>query len=104
MPMGKITQILGFSFVFLSLSLAVHAQSPSVIEVGMFSRATVGNGFPEGWKALNFKKIERHTNYTLVKDEDTVVVKAIAEASASGLIREMKINPKESPWCNGAGR
>jgi hypothetical protein len=97
MPMAKITPILGLSFVFLLLSLAVHAQSPSVIEVGMFSRATLGNGFPTGWKALDFKKIERHTNYALVKDDDTVVVKAIAEASASGLIREIKINPKEYP-------
>jgi len=33
----------------------------------------------------------------LVKDGETVVVKAVSEASASGLIREMKIDPKEFP-------
>jgi hypothetical protein len=37
------------------------------------------------------------TRYSLVKDGETVVVKAVSEASASGLIREMKIDPKEFP-------
>src|SRR5208337_4013187 len=59
--------------------------------------ATVGQGLPDGWKPLPFKKIEKHTNYTLVKDDHAVVVKAVAEASASGLTRELKINPKEYP-------
>ncbi len=72
------------------------AQSP-VIEVGKFSGETEGNTLPAGWKLLTFKKIERHTVYTLLKDENTVVVKAVANASASGLIREMKIDPKEYP-------
>ena len=46
---------------------------------------------------MTFKKIEKHSVYTLVKEEDAIVVKAVAEASASGLIREIKINPKEYP-------
>jgi hypothetical protein len=33
----------------------------------------------------------------LVKDGDTVVVKAVSNASASGLIREIEIDPKEYP-------
>jgi hypothetical protein len=37
------------------------------------------------------------TRYSLVKEGETVVVKAVSEASASGLIREMKIDPKEFP-------
>ena len=52
---------------------------------------------PPGWKPLTFKKIERDTPYTLVKDDHAVVVKAVAEAWASGLTREIKINPKEYP-------
>ncbi|HUL22900.1 MAG TPA: DUF3047 domain-containing protein [Thermodesulfobacteriota bacterium] len=59
--------------------------------------ATVGDALPPGWKPLAFKKIEKHTTYTLVKDDNTVVVKAVAEASASGLTREIKINSKEYP-------
>jgi hypothetical protein len=71
------------------------AQSEPVIEVGKFSAESVGNGLPAGWKPLTFKKIERHTVYSLLKDGDTVVVKAVSDASASGLIREIEIDPKE---------
>jgi len=82
---------------FLISPLTIHAQSQAIIEVGKFSAATVGDALPPGWKPLTFKKIEKHTTYTLVKDDDTVVIKAVTEASASGLTREIKINPKEYP-------
>jgi hypothetical protein len=81
----------------LVLFLLVHAQMASVIEVGKFSAEAEGSALPVHWKPLTFNKIERHTTYTLVKDGDTVVVKAMAEASASGLTRELKIDPKEYP-------
>ena len=78
-------------------SLMIDAQSGTVIEVGKFSATAVGDTLPPGWKPLTFKKIEKHTIYTLAKDNNTVVIKAEAEASASGLTREIKINPKEYP-------
>jgi hypothetical protein len=81
----------------IAVSSRVHAQLPSVIEVGKFSTAAVGDALPLGWQPLTFKKIERHTVYAVVRDGDTVAVKAVAEASASGLTREIKINPKEYP-------
>lgn len=84
------------AIALLVIPWIARAQSAPVIAVGKFSAAAVGGNFPEGWKPLTFKKIQRHTAYSLVKD-DTVVVKAVAEASASGLIREIKINPKEYP-------
>ncbi len=81
----------------LVLLFSDQAFSLDVIEVGKFSSATVGDTLPSDWKPLTFKKIEKHTVYTLVKDNDTVVIKAVAEASASGLTREIKISPKEYP-------
>jgi hypothetical protein len=75
----------------------VHAQTEPVVEVGKFSSESPGNSLPAGWKPLTFKKIEKHTSYTLVKDEDGVVVKAVAQASASGLTREIRIDPREYP-------
>jgi len=81
----------------LVLLLGGDAFCLDMIEVGKFSAATVGKGLPDGWKPLAFKKIEKHTTYTLVKDDNNVVIKAVAEASASGLTREIKINPKEYP-------
>jgi hypothetical protein len=74
-----------------------HAQQEAILEVGKFSAEPLENSLPTGWKPLTFKKIERHTAYTLIKDGDAVVIKAIADSSASGLVREIKINPKEYP-------
>jgi hypothetical protein len=81
----------------LLLAFTIHADSPAILEVGRFSSALEGDSLPEGWKPLTFPKIERHTVYMLVKDEGTTAVKAISEASASGLTRQIKINPKEYP-------
>ena len=74
-----------------------YAQTTAIIEVGKFSAEAEGDTLPTHWKPLVFKKIEKHTTYRLVKDADTVVVKAVADSSASGLVREIKINPKEYP-------
>lgn len=75
----------------------LNADSPAILEVGKFSAASEGNTLPDGWKPLTFKKIDRHTAYSLVKDADMVVVKGVSEASASGLTREIKINLREYP-------
>ena len=98
---GSACRIFILTIAFLlpwTVAQAQHqAQKEEVIEVGKFSAATPGGSFPEGWKPLVFKKIEKHTIYSLVKEDDTVAVKAVAVASASGLTREIKINPKEYP-------
>jgi hypothetical protein len=74
-----------------------HAQSVSAIEAGRFSAAAAGGPLPEEWTPLTFKNIKKHTAYSLVKDEGTVVVKAESRDSASGLIRQVRISPKEYP-------
>jgi hypothetical protein len=87
-----------FILIFSLFSFfSVGAQSETVLEAGKFSAAAPGDTLPPLWKPLTFKKIDRHTVYSLVKEGDTVVVKAVAESSASGLVREMKIDPKEYP-------
>lgn len=73
------------------------AQSAPVIEVGRFSSEQPGSALPQGWKPLTFKKIAKHTEYVLVRDGDQVVVKATSEASASGLTKDVSINPKDYP-------
>lgn len=72
-------------------------QSAPVIEVGKFSSDQPGTGLPVGWKPLTFKKIPKQTEYVLVKDGEQVVVKATSDASASGLTKEVAINPKDYP-------
>ncbi len=81
-----------------ALSVAsVWAQGGAVLEVARFSAGQPGPGLPEGWKPLTFKKIPKLTTYEVVKDGEHVVVKATSDASASGLTKEVKIDPKEFP-------
>ena len=75
----------------------VSAQSGAVLEIGTFSAGKEGPGLPDGWKPLVFKKVPQNTIYTLVKDSGVVVVKAVSAATASGLTKEVKIDPKEYP-------
>jgi hypothetical protein len=71
--------------------------SSTVLDVGKFSSNPSGAALPDGWKPLTFKKIPKLTIYELVKDGGAVVVKAVSEGSASGLIKEIKIDPKAFP-------
>ncbi len=91
-----------WKFVWIAIGLlivpvAVRAEPQSMIEVAKFSSGTVGQAMPDGWKLLTFKKIPKHTSYEVVKDGGVTIVKAVSEASASGLIKPVVIDPKEYP-------
>ena len=95
-------EIIVWKFVLIAIGLLIapavaRADSPLIIEVAKFSSGTVGQAMPEGWKPLTFKKIPKHTSYEIVKDEGGVVVKAVSQSSASGLTKEVRIDPKEYP-------
>jgi hypothetical protein len=83
--------------LLLIAPMSLVAEEPGVIEVAKFSSGTVGQTMPDGWKPLTFKKIPKQTLYELVKDGESVVVKAISDASASGLTKEVRIDPKRYP-------
>ena len=74
-----------------------HGQSPGHLEAGLFSSARPGGNLPDGWQPLSFSRIERHTDYSLVEDDGTVVVKAVSNQSASGLTRTLSITPVDYP-------
>ena len=73
------------------------AENGAVLEVGKFSTSQIGQAMPDGWKPLTFKKIPKHTSYEMVKDGGVTIVKAVSEASASGLTKPVAIDPKEYP-------
>ena len=77
--------------------VCLWAESGAVLEVGKFSARQVGQALPDGWKPLTFKKIPKHTSYEVVKDGGVTIVKAVSEASASGLTKPVVIDPKEFP-------
>lgn len=79
------------------LPVRVSAQGSGRIMVGDFSSIEVGEQLPAGWQILTFDKIPNHTHYESIKDEDRVVIKAQSQSSASCLIREIEIDPREYP-------
>jgi hypothetical protein len=84
--------------LFLAMSaLWVYARSPAAIEVGSFSSESPGESIPTHWEPLHFRNIHRHTQYELVNKDGTVAIQASADGSASGLIREIQIDPENYP-------
>lgn len=70
---------------------------PEVPQVGRFSQARPGDEFPGGWRLWTLSRFKRPTDYELVKDGGHTVVRARAEGSASGLVHDVKVDPREYP-------
>lgn len=69
--------------------------------VAAFSRAEPGVNLPGGWQRLSLSRFKRDTEYRLVPDENGVtVVQAEAAQAASGLIKELDVDTKATPWLN----
>jgi hypothetical protein len=63
-----------------------------------FSAARPGTTLPAGWVPLEASNIKVRTRYTLVDDNGTTVLRADSERGASGLSRQLRINPSDLPW------
>jgi hypothetical protein len=72
--------------------LALHAQEQAV---GHFSQAASIEA--AGWKPMLLPKIKAHTQYDLIDDGGAKVLSARANASMSGLSREVNIDPQQTP-------
>ncbi len=74
-----------------------HGETLPPLQVAAFSLASEGEASPENWQPLTFDGIDRHTDYRLIRDGDTVVVMAWAQASGSGLTRALRFSLSEYP-------
>lgn len=63
-----------------------------------FSAAKPGGALPAGWIPLAVDGIKNRTQYTVVDDGGTTVVRAESRAAAAGLSRQLRVNPTEFPW------
>lgn len=97
MRRAALTAATGWFFLVASLPLVRAGEISPVLDVGKFSSAQVGHAHPEGWKPLTFKKVPKHTVYEVVKAGEDTVVKATSDAAASGLTKEVSIDPKDYP-------
>ena len=67
------------------------------VEVARFSALRAGDPLPAWLAPQTFDNQPKHTQFSLVEDEGRVVLRAEARASASGLIREIRVDPKTHP-------
>ena len=85
------------AFLALSIALALPARAQAAIEALPFSSLRPGAPLPEWLKPYAFEGRPRHTRYALVEDEGRTVLHARAEASASGLARELRVDTRSHP-------
>lgn len=83
--------------VWLALLLLLPALARGADQPPAFSAATNIGGLPAGWLPFNPPGKARPTRYTLERDGDTVVLRAEADASMSGLVHPLRIDPSETP-------
>lgn len=86
-----------FSLGILASTAQAEPATPSNLTIGQFSLAKLSDLTPRGWMPLIFGKIERQTAYFLAHEQNRVVVKAYSENAASGLYREVDIDPAVYP-------
>jgi hypothetical protein len=65
--------------------------------VSNFSESPPGENVPQDWQIWTLSRFKKPTQYKLVNESGRTVVKASADASASGLVHRVKIDPKTYP-------
>lgn len=75
---------------------AAAAQGERIVAMG-FSGLKAGGALPDVLKPWAFSDRLRTTRYSLVSDAGVVVLRADAQASTSGIVRELKVDPRAYP-------
>ena len=91
----KFTYLVCVALALFFLQGIVHGNE---LVVGGFARLDPAQGLPEDWEPMTFSKIENHTTYDLIRDNQQTVIKAHSKNAASGLIRQVRVDPREYPW------
>jgi len=68
-----------------------------IVDVGPFSRASTDTVLATGWEPLNPGGADRQTEYTLVKDDSGVVLRADSQAAASALFYPLQVDLNKTP-------
>ncbi|MGD8788417.1 MAG: DUF3047 domain-containing protein [Burkholderiales bacterium] len=85
----------------LAIALAtgsVNANGPQQVAVAEFSRLQAGDKLPVQWEPITLRNVPKHTQYALVSDHETTVLRAQADASISGLGHAKDVDPLATPW------
>jgi len=80
----------------LMLAAAAVGAADTAVEVPRFS-AALPDAEPEGWQPLTFQSGRQSTVYRLVADDGITVLRADADASASGLVHKLEVDARTYP-------
>jgi hypothetical protein len=86
------------AFIVAGLAMSPASAFAQAAKVAPFSQGTAGGALPPGWASLTFPRIAKHTRYAFVRDGDAVVVRAEADASASGLVFRLSVPAADARW------
>ena len=78
-------------------SLTCVSAADGQVDVARFSSAAPGGPLPASWKLVTLAKIKRQTRYSLVRDADTTVLRADADASMASLMHLLHFDPRDHP-------
>lgn len=80
-------------FLLAAASLALPARAAEPLYAMRFSTLRAGAPLPEEYRTYAFAGQERHTRYQLVAEEGVTVLRARADASTAGIIRDVAVDP-----------
>ena len=87
----------GFLAAAATVFLPRAAAAQDAREGMRFSALKPGTALPEWLQPYEFPNQPRHTQFALVEDEGRTVLRARADASTSGLVRSMRVEPNSLP-------
>ena len=91
---------IGFFLTFfpaLSVAPAAFPEPETVLKAAAFSEERKPAGLPAGWKLVPAKNAGKRTLYTLVREGESVVLKAVSQDASSGLMRVFPVDPRRYP-------
>lgn len=80
-----------------ALLAAPRARAQDAIPAMRFSTLRSGSALPAGFRHMLLSSQKRETEYTLVDDGGRTVLRARANSSGSGIVREIRIDPRRHP-------
>lgn len=85
----------GFLAALAALALPARAQEP--VHALRFSALTPGGALPPDYRSYAFEGQSRRTEYRLVDEDGRTVLRARADASTAGIIRDVRVDPATHP-------
>lgn len=77
--------------------LPLRAAAQQRVSAMHFSTLRPGAALPPDYQVFAFRGKKRHTEYALVAEEGRTVLRARADAAASGIVRRLRLDPHSAP-------